>query len=197
MEENSTQVRLTSGANSSSTRFLETFFPLSCSALMNAMTSPQTSLSPFLLFYLIFAVHPHRCTHSKSFMYIHPKRSVGAVHPAHEALRWPENPTQLCNSLYEALKDVSSRSQPPPASTATNTALSLVPMSKAPLCTHRQYDSGAENHRASQMQPEPRPQLFHCTIFCRIAWYILQEEQSRYENVAKWSADLMISIIRC
>lgn len=137
MEENSTQARLTSGANSSSTRFLGTFFPLSCSALMNAMTSPQTSLSPFLLFYLIFAVHPHRCTHSKSFMYIHPKRSVGAVHPAHEALRWPENPTQLCNSLYEALKDVSSRSHPSPASSATNTALSLVPMSKAPLCTHR------------------------------------------------------------
>lgn len=44
---------------------------------------------------------------------------------------------------------------------------------------------------------EPSPWLSHCTIFSHIAWYLLQEEQSRYENVAKWSEDLMISIIRC
>lgn len=65
---------------------------------MNAMTPPQTSLSPFLLFYLLSCCAPSLL---HTFMYIDPKRSTGAVHSAHQALRWRENPTQLCNSSVE------------------------------------------------------------------------------------------------
>lgn len=150
-------------------------------------------LPPFLLLYLIFCCAPSLLN---AFTVIHADGSKEmcrswAPGPLGTQVAWKSNPA--VQQLYGALKDVPSRSDSLPASTATDTVISLVPMSKA----HKQYDSGEEGFNASQMQPEPSPQPFHCTFFSHIAWYLLQEEQSRYENVAKWSADLMISIITC
>lgn len=138
VEENSTLVRLTSGASSSSARFWGHFFSseLFCFTECHDITSAIPS--PFLLLYLIFCCAPSLLN---AFTVIHVDGSKEmcrswAPSPLGTQVAWKSNPA--VQQLYGALKDVSSRSDSLPASTATNTVMSLVPMSKA----HRQYDSG-------------------------------------------------------